>query len=77
MSILTKIHGIFVRNHKNMQIRASGSTPGAKMEKIRSGQSYLYQKNGMESEVFEVTFHKKVSGSMLNQALMETIKRYP
>ena len=60
-----------------MQIRSSGSTPGAKLEKIRSGQSYLYQKNGMESEVFEVVFHKKVSGSILNQAIAETIKRYP
>lgn len=60
-----------------MQIRSSGSTPGAKLERIRSGQSYLYQKDGMESEVFEITFHKKVSGSMLNQALTETVKRYP
>ena len=31
----------------------------------------------MESEVFEVVFHKKVSGSILNQAIAETIKRYP
>lgn len=76
-NIFTKIHGIFVRSHKNMQIRSSGSTPGARLEKIRSGQSYLYQKNGMESEVFEIKFYKKVSGSMLNQALQETVKRYP
>ena len=56
---------------------SSGSVPGAKLEKIRSGQAYLYQKNGMESEVMEITFRGKVSGSFLNQALLETIKRYP
>lgn len=77
MNIIKKVYNVLERNHKNMQIRSSGSTPGAKLEKIRSGQSYLYQKNGMESEVFEITFHKKVSGSMLNQALTESIKRYP
>ncbi|MBQ9112287.1 MAG: hypothetical protein IJY08_01780 [Clostridia bacterium] len=76
-NIFTKIHGTIERNHKNIQIRSSGSTPGAKLEKIRSGQSYLYQKNGMESEVFEITFHKKISGSMLNQALTVAVKRYP
>ncbi len=76
-NIFNEIYEKFSRSHKNMQIRASGSTPGAKLEKIRSGQSYLYQKKGMESEVFEITFHKNISGSMLNQALMEAIKRYP
>lgn len=58
-------------------IRSSGSTPGAKYEKIRSGQPYLYQKEGMESEVLEIRFHQTVRGSLLNQALMETLKRYP
>lgn len=77
MNILQKVYAVFERRHKTMQIQSSGSTPGAKLEKIRSGQSYLYQRNGMESEVFEITFHKTVSGSLLNQALMETIKRYP
>ncbi|MBQ8178611.1 MAG: hypothetical protein IJ033_05390 [Clostridia bacterium] len=76
-NIFTKLYGKMERNNKKIQIRSSGSTPSAKLEKIRSGQSYLYQKNGMESEVFEITFHKKVRGSMLNQALMEAIKRYP
>ena len=60
-----------------MLISSSGSVPGAKLERIRSGQAYLYQKNGMESEVMEITFRGKVSGSFLNQALLETIKRYP
>lgn len=77
MNIIRKIHATFERNNKKMMINASGSTPGAKMEKIRSGQAYLYQKNGMESEVVEITFQKKVSGSFLNQALLEAIKRYP
>lgn len=77
MKLLRKIYSILERNNKKMIINSSGSTPGAKLEKIRSGQSYLYQKHGMESEVFEITFHKKVSGSMLNQALTEAIKRYP
>lgn len=77
MNIFQKIHAVFERNNKKMMINTSGSTPGAKLEKIRSGQAYLYQKNGMESEVVEITFHKKVSGSFLNQALLEAIKRYP
>lgn len=77
MNIFRKIHATFDRNNKKMMINASGSTPGAKLEKIRSGQAYLYQKNGMESEVVEITFYKKIIGSFLNQALLEAIKRYP
>ena len=76
-NIIIKINEYFKRNNKKMMINTSGSVPGAKMERIRSGQAYLYQKNGMESEVMEITFHKKVSGSFLNQALLEAIKRYP
>ena len=76
-NIIIKINEYFKRNNKKMMINTSGSVPGAKMERIRSGQAYLYQKNGMESEVMEITFHKKVIGSFLNQALLETIKRYP
>ena len=77
MNLIRRVFARLERSNKKMLINSSGSTPGAKMEKIRSGQSYLYQKNGMESEVFEITFYKKVSGALLNQALMETIKRYP
>ena len=76
-NIIIKINEYFKRNNKKMMINSSGSVPGAKMERIRSGQAYLYQKNGMESEVMEITFHKKVIGSFLNQALLETIQRYP
>ena len=76
-NIFVKINEYFKRNNKKMLISSSGSVPGAKLERIRSGQAYLYQKNGMESEVMEITFRVKVSGSFLNQALLETIKRYP
>ena len=76
-NIFVKINEYFKRNNKKMLISSSGSVPGAKLERIRSGQAYLYQKNGMESEVMEITFRGKVSGSFLNQALLETIKRYP
>ena len=76
-NIFIKINEYFKRNNKKMMISSSGSVPGAKLERIRSGQAYLYQKNGMESEVMEITFRVKVSGSFLNQALLETIKRYP
>ena len=76
-NIFVKINECFKRNNKKQMISASGSVPGARLEKIRSGQAYLYQKDGMESEVMEITFHKNVSGSILNQALTEAIKRYP
>ena len=60
-----------------MLINQSGSTKDGRREKVRSGQSYLYKKYGMESEVIEVRFRDKVSGSLLNQALLQTGKRYP
>ncbi len=65
------------RSETETLIRHSGSTPEGKNEKIRSGQSYLYKQYGMESDVIEVRFHKKVSGSFLNQALQTAIRRYP
>lgn len=68
---------ILKRNDKEILIRKSGSTPKSKNEKIRSGQSYLYKKYGMESEVIEIRFKKKVNGSYLNRALLTTMKRYP
>ena len=37
------------RSEKEILIGKSGSTPEGKYEKIRSGQSYLYKKYGMES----------------------------
>ncbi len=76
-NIFSRIYDKLNRNNKKMMISSSGSVPGQKWEKIRSGQSYLYQTNGMESEVVEIRLHKRVSGSFLNQALTEAIKRYP
>lgn len=77
MKLMNKILNTFERNNKKMMINASGSVPGAKQEKIRSGQAYLYQKDGMESEVMEITFNKRVSGSFLTNALTMALKRYP
>lgn len=47
------------------------------MEKIRSGQSFLYRKEGLNCTVIDVRLKKKVRGAILNQALLEAIKRYP
>lgn len=47
------------------------------MEKIRSGQSFLYRKDGLNCTVIDVRLKKKVRGGVLNQALLEAIKRYP
>lgn len=74
------IHGIYTkvkRSEKEILIKRSGSTRDSSNEKIRSGQSYLYKKYGMESEVIEIRFKKNVSGSILNQALLSAGKRYP
>lgn len=62
---------------KETLIQQSGSTADSSNEKIRSGQSYLYKKYGMESEVIEVRFDRKVTGSFLNRALLSAGKRYP
>lgn len=64
-------------NEKDLLIQGSGSTSKDKNEKIRAGQSYLYKKQGMESEVVEVRFKEKVSGSALTIAITQTRKRYP
>lgn len=72
-----ELYDILKRSEKEMLIRQSGSTRDGHDEKIRSGQSYLYKKYGMESEVFEIRFKKKVTGSILNQALLSACKRYP
>lgn len=76
-NIFHKIFKVLKRNEKEILIKQSGSTPESKNEKIRSGQSYLYKKYGMESEIIEIRFKRKVNGSYLNQALLTTMKRYP
>lgn len=65
------------QNEKDMLIRKSGSTSKDKNERIRAGQTYLYKKQGMESEVIEIRFDKKISGSALSIAITHTRKRYP
>ena len=47
------------------------------MEKIRSGQSFLYRRAGLNCTVIDVRLKKKVRGAILTQALLEAIKRYP
>lgn len=76
-NILHDFYDMLKQNEKDMLIKGSGSTSKDKEEKIRSGQSYLYKKQGMESEVIEVRFNKKVSGSCLSVAITHTRKRYP
>lgn len=77
MGTLHEFYDTLKKNEKDMLIRRSGSTTKDNNEKIRSGQSYLYKQHGMESEVIEIRFDRKVSGSYLNQALTLTKKRYP
>lgn len=66
----------FERNEKELLINKFGSTIMDRNEKIRSGQSYLYKKHGIESEVIEIRFNKNIICGMLQKAYMETIKRY-
>ena len=75
--VFHNVQQVLVRGEKEMLIGQSGSTASDHHEKIRSGQSYLYKKYGMESEVIEVRFRRKVSGSLLNQTLRQAIQRYP
>lgn len=46
-------------------------------EKVRAGQPYLYRKNGLPSEVYEVRFTEYVDDMSLNTALQSAIERYP
>lgn len=47
------------------------------VEKIRSGQTYLYRKGGMESMVLEIKLKAPVVGKNLEQAVAETFIRFP
>lgn len=77
MEIMPKIWNMMKDSDINRQIQSSGSIDGNSNEKIRNGQSYLYRSKGMESEVFEIVFKKKIRGDLLNQALRNTFLRYP
>ncbi|SDA25874.1 hypothetical protein SAMN02910447_01991 [Ruminococcus sp. YE71] len=46
-------------------------------EKVRAGQPYLYRKNGIPSEVYEVRMIDDVEHGSLNAALDMTMERYP
>ena len=46
-------------------------------EKVRAGQPYLYRKNGLPSEVYEIRFKEYINNSVLNTALQSAIERYP
>lgn len=76
-NLFHEFYDTLVKNEKEMLISTSGSTKKDKRERIRAGQSYLYKKQGMESEVIEIRFDKNISGSALTSALTLTKKRYP
>lgn len=76
-NIFLQLLNIMERSNKRQLIASSGSESTGGNEKVRSGQSYLYRKNGMESEVFEVRFCDGVRGGELNRALCESLRRYP
>ena len=76
-NIFHDFYDTLVQSEKELLIRGSGSTSKDKYEKIRAGQSYLYKKQGMESEVIEIRFDKNISGSALTMAITKARKRYP
>lgn len=47
------------------------------MDKIRSGQSFLYRKNGLNSTVLDIRMKNKIRGDYLQRALTMTLQRYP
>lgn len=47
------------------------------MEKIRSGQAYLYRDGGLNCTVIDVRMKDKVRGEYLRRALNKALKRYP
>lgn len=47
------------------------------MQKIRSGQAYLYRDGGIRSTVLEVRMKNNVRGDLLRRALDNTMVRYP
>ena len=46
-------------------------------EKVRAGQPYLYRKDGLPSEIYEIRLTERVDHGDLNHALREAIERYP
>lgn len=75
--ICKKIVNKLKRNNKKIMIESSGSIKGNTLEKVRNGQSYLYQKEGSQSEIIEIRLYRKIRGGPLNQALLDCIYRFP
>lgn len=65
------------RMRKEHLINQSGSTADDSLDKVHSGQSYLYMSQGMNSEVCEVRFKERVSGSDLTEAIRYALMRFP
>jgi hypothetical protein len=47
------------------------------MDKIRSGQSFLYRENGLNSTVFDIRMKNSIRGDYLQRALSTTLQRFP
>lgn len=47
------------------------------MTKIRSGQTFLYRSAGYDSTIIEIRMKEKVTGSYLQVALTDALKRFP
>lgn len=47
------------------------------MEKIRSGQGFLYRENGYTSTVLDIRMTRNVRGDLLRRALDRSLERYP
>lgn len=47
------------------------------VRKIRSGQSFLYRKNGYDSTVLDIRMKDEISGGYLDAALRKTVQRFP
>jgi hypothetical protein len=74
---IKKLFDLMREHSVNYAIANSGSVKGNTTEKNRAGQSYLYKRLGMESEVFEVRLKDKVYCALLQQAVVTALKRYP
>ena len=47
------------------------------MEKIRSGQTFLYRKNGLNCTVLDVRMKQKIRGDYLQMAYVKALQRFP
>jgi hypothetical protein len=74
---ITKLFDLLREQTVNYAIENSGSVKGQTNEKNRAGQSYLYKRFGMESEVFEIKMNGRVHIAALQQAVNTALQRYP